>query len=495
MRPTAVIPPAVVALLDAFGKAYPAASLRLWEARPSGWACMYPEGGVSTDGPTPSAVRKTLAVDGNVALELELDLAGAPNESVSLLTEALQTVLVYDHETRTAAVELAERYEEINLLYSISEILGSVLSLESASKRILDEVVEVLGARRASLWVYDEADRHLHLTAEVGESGLSGPVPRDDPISVTAWVFRERQAVNLERGSLLKRGTGVEPRPRDTEPFLSVPINYTPPEGGTRTVGVITLIGHRTDVRFSAGDTRLLSAIASQIGAALETHRLVQESLRRERLMRELELAHHLQLKLLPETKSFDGAAQVAARCEPADSVGGDFYHLFRLPRDRFGVVIGDVAGHGFSAALIMALTMSAVAIYAQEARPPGEVMQRLHDALIDELESTEMYMTLFYGVVDSAGRELLYANAGHPHAFSIRSDGSVERLRATTPPLGTAPVQGCEQAASPWEMGSSLLCLFTDGLSDAYAGSGGIGEVSVRWRRGIRCTRCPAPR
>jgi phosphoserine phosphatase RsbU/P len=124
-------------------------------------------------------------------------------------------------------------------------------------------------------------------------------------------------------------------------------------------------------VRFSAGDSRLLSAIASQIGAALETQRLVQDSLRQERLMRELELAHDLQLKLLPDpARSRRRPKSRRAAC-PADSVGGDFYHLFRLPGDRFGIMIGDVSSHGFSAALIMALTMSAVAIYAQESGPP----------------------------------------------------------------------------------------------------------------------------
>jgi GAF domain-containing protein len=80
-----------------------------------------------------------------------------------------------------------------------------------------------------------------------------------------------------------------------------VPINYTPPDGTTRTVGVITLVGRRSNVRFSAGDSRLLSAIASQIGAALETQRLVRTACGRSASMRELELAHDLQLKLLPD--------------------------------------------------------------------------------------------------------------------------------------------------------------------------------------------------
>src|SRR5690606_6299382 len=190
------------------------------------------------------------------------------------------------------ARELSERYEEINLLYSISEVLGSTASMKAAASRILSEVAEVMAARRASLWVLEPADRALHLAAAVGEEGLTGPVPVDDPHSVTARVFRERRPLNLERGQQLPDGSRLDQRPRGQEAYLSVPINFTPRDGESRTVGVITLVGRRTSVRFNAGDEQLLTAIASQVGAALEAHRLMAESVRRERLERELELAH-----------------------------------------------------------------------------------------------------------------------------------------------------------------------------------------------------------
>ncbi len=160
----------------------------------------------------------------------------------------------------------------------------------------------------------------------------------------------------------------------------------------------------------------------------------------------------------------------------PADSVGGDFYHLFRLAGDRIGVMIGDVSSHGFSAALIMAMVVSAAAIYAQEAGPPAEVLKRVERALIDELESTEMHLSLFYAVLDPNAGTLRYANAGHPHAFRIDASGAACRLGATNPPLGTRPHDDYDEAGVPWRSGGDLLCLFTDGLSDAFAGRTGTG-------------------
>src|SRR5690606_21820432 len=99
------------------------------------------------------------------------------------------------------------------------------------------------------------------------------------------------------------------------------------------------------------------------------------------------------QLKLLPAVDGFEGA-DVAARVEPAASVGGDFYHLFKLQGGRIGVMIGDVSSHGFPAALIMALSMSAATIYASEVGTPAKVLRHIDDALRGELESTEMYLT-----------------------------------------------------------------------------------------------------
>lgn len=469
---TVSLPSAIVRMLDAFTRAHPGAKIRIWQNDGEARHCIHPLDSPCGSGLEDSVVR---AIGGPGGPVLELEVAGASDSAVEFLAESVSAVLRYDREARSAAQELGERYEEINLLYSISEILGTVVSLDATAQRILREVADVLGARRASLWVLDPADQMLHLAAAVGEEGLTGPIPIHDPDSVTARVFRERQPLNLEQGKGLRRTTHLDPRPQGQEAFLSVPINFTPRNSPSRTVGVITLVGRRTDIRFSAGDARLLAAIASQVGAALETHRLMAESVRRERLERELELAHDLQLKLLPDTSAFEGVS-VSARCVPADSVGGDFYHLFRLSDDRIGVMIGDVSSHGFSAALIMAMVMSAAAIYAQEARPPAEVLRWVHRALIDELETTEMHLSLFYGVLDPATCRLYYANAGHPHAFRISADGAMDRLGAMHPPLGTLPLDEYDEADVSWTPGSDLLFLFTDGLSDAYADADGSG-------------------
>jgi sigma-B regulation protein RsbU (phosphoserine phosphatase) len=135
--------------------------------------------------------------------------------------------------------------------------------------------------------------------------------------------------------------------------------------------------------------------------------------------------------------------------------------------------MLGDVSSHGFGAALVMALVLSASAIHAEEADSPGDVLRLLLDSVGSDLEDTEMSLSLFYAVSDRTHRVLRYANAGHPHAFVMRSDGTVERLAATAPPLGLGTETQFASASTTWDRGADSLVLCTDGVVDARNDAG----------------------
>ena len=438
---------------------------------------VYPEGGDWPDGAWDGALTRRLNTREGRSLELAFlpsDPSLAP--AAGFLCSQLVRVLDAEQEIGFLSGELAARYEEINLLYSISEILGSILKLKEAARVILTEVCDVLGARRGSLWVYDVDDGLLHQVAAQGIAGLDGPLDPDGDL-LTARVFRDGEAIISVGGESHHLASAPNLR---SESALSVPIQYAPQAGAARKVGVINLFGRRGTGTFSAGDRKLLTAIASQIGAALENHRLFRESRARDRMAHEMELAHHLQMRLLQPVDQL-GLDQVAARVQPAEQVGGDFYYFTKLSGGRLGVMIGDVSSHGFPAALIMALALSAASIFAGATESPAEVLRHVDDALRDELETTEMYLTLFCGVLDPAGGELVYSNAGHPHAFVFRRDRAGQRLEATDPPVGIAGPTSYAEATVTWAAGRDLLFLFTDGLSDSLATTGSrSGEEAV---------------
>ena len=384
----------------------------------------------------------------------------------------LQSAMEVEH----AANELAERYEEINLLYTISEILGRTVSLEEAAKTILGEISETVGARRASILVHDRTTDTLQVVAALGvDPRTLPPILVQDPSSVSARVFRTQHPMIAEADQMICEQEAAYRRGA----MLSVPIMWTAPRGA-EPLGVVNLSDRRSGQPFSAGDQKLIAAIATQIGTAIQNARLVRASLSQQRLAQEMQLAHDLQMKLLPDADIVSPAATVAARVVPAESVGGDFYNLFHLGDRKTGVMIGDVSGHGYQAALIMALTMSASAIHAQTTADPGETLHALYSTVKDELATTEMFISAFYAVIDPVRGEMRYANTGHPHAFVVATDGLVERLAAADVPLGMGDTQP-KTVRRPWRSESDILVLFTDGVSDARnRGGERLGEDRV---------------
>lgn len=210
----------------------------------------------------------------------------------------------------------------------------------------------------------------------------------------------------------------------------------------------------------------LLAWLNEVLAADASREQTDEKRLNRERVLAELEVARDLQLRLLPEIVGFSDLAEVAARCEPALSLGGDFYYLTRVGTDRLGVMLGDVSSHGPSAALIMALTLSAAAVVAGQHEEPAEVLIQMQRQLLAALESTEMYMTLFYGVLDRRNGRLRYANAGHGFAFRISEEG-LTRLEALDSPIGMTAPDRYREAELEWGIGTDTLLLFTDGLAE----------------------------
>ena len=391
------------------------------------------------------------------------------------LAEIVGSMLAAERDAAQVAAELSERYEEIDLIYTISEILGHTIRLDEAAERILREVSTVVGARRATLLVHDPEQQVLKIVAARGMTPAEiEPVEVDDPCSVAARVFREMRIVSYDPTDAKAANPGCpEGRGYRGKAFLSVPVLYAAPGQRGRPIGVINLTDRIGEDAFTAGDRKLVAAIANQIGAAIENARLVAQDLGQQRVRRELELAHDLQHKLLPSPLVLAARADVAARCRQAESVGGDFYNLLNLRADRIGVMIGDVTSHGFGAALIMALVMAASGIHAESAETPTEVLRRIEESLTDELASTEMFLTVFYAVVDPKAGRVTYANAGHPHAFLVSSrTARAVRLEATRPPLGLAPAPGQDRVLT-WAKREAIVCLFTDGVAEALGSDG----------------------
>ena len=421
-------------------------------------------------------------------------------QSDELLVQLFPVVHRLIRERDGATHELADRYEEINLLYAIGELLGGTASVESVAETLLQELAATVGATRAVfLLTHRSSDSVGKLVpiASIGLRDLDYPeIALDNDSHIAVCAFRLSNACTAE-GLAARRGDPVISA--NDEALLAVAI--TRPSSGAGITGqfqavarlgqplpvshssvppgVIVLGARKETDFFTAGDRKLALAVSTQVGVALQNAALVRSAMERQQLVRELRLAHDLQLKLLPDTRVVGPEARAAARVVPAESVGGDFYLLVRLDSDRTAVLIGDVSGHGYQAALVMALSLSAAAIHVQAAFDPAIALESVRRSLAEELTSTDMSLSLCYALIDARLGELRYANAGHPHAFRLGADGDCLRLSASVPPLGFSDTAIADDVI-PWRRGDRVV-LFTDGLVDARdAKDGTLGEQAV---------------
>lgn len=358
------------------------------------------------------------------------------------MTEQLQ------RERDAATRELAERYEEISLLYAIGELLGSGSTVEETGRVILRELLFTVGAARGALLLHDTAPTPRALSTVIASHGLT-----------------ETEARALAAG------------PPDAR-TLNVPIRRVAAEPGV-TLGAMVLVREAGSDPFSASDRKLVAAVAVQAGTALHNARLTRDMMAQRALQRELQVAQELQEKLLPSPAVVAPDADAAAAVRAAVNVGGDFYALLRLDDRRTGVVIGDVSGHGVHSALVMALALSATGIHLQSLRDPARALAALQESVWDELRSTDMSLALCIAVIDAETQEVRYANAGHPHAFVLAPHVEPVRLGAQSPALGLVR-STWRNGVVPWSAQSRLL-LFTDGIVDARNGAGArLGEQAV---------------
>ena len=185
-------------------------------------------------------------------------------------------------------------------------------------------------------------------------------------------------------------------------------------------------------------------------------------------LQRELDIAARVQLSLLPDTVPLSDTVDMSGIMRPAKEVGGDFYDYFRLDQHHVGVVVADVSGKGVPAALFMVMArtlMRATAVRYVDA--PGRVLARVNDFL-EQNNSEELFVTLFYGVLDDRSGSFVYANGGHNPPILI--DGGGANPLETTGGVALGMFDGIDYTDRRIVMESgSRLVLFSDGVTEAF--------------------------
>ncbi len=195
----------------------------------------------------------------------------------------------------------------------------------------------------------------------------------------------------------------------------------------------------------------------------------ITQVLAHQKVEQELALAWQIQASFLPDVLPDVPGWQLTATLEPARETSGDFYDLIPLANGRLGIVIADVAGKGMGAALYMAVSRTLIHIYAVEYDTQPELAFGAANGRILTDTHADLFVTVFYGILDPVAGTLTYCNAGHnpPYLLSARNGDAVQTLVRTGIPLGIFDDMTWEQRTVHLAPGD-MLVLYTDGVTEA---------------------------
>ncbi len=305
------------------------------------------------------------------------------------------------------------------LLYRLSQAFNSSLDLDEVLNRVMDEVITATHAERGFVTLREPDGELVFRIAR----GIDSTTIEDPQFQISHSVV-ETVAENGE--PVLTSNAQEDERfsSRQSVMFLGLrSIICAPLKVKDAVTGVIYVENRIQAGIFTQDDLELLGAIAGSAAIAIENARLYQVAVEKGRMERELQMAYRVQSSLIPAgTPQFPGWT-FAAHWQPAREVAGDYYDFIPGRDGRMGIVIADVTDKGMPAALFMALTRSILRACLDQALPPAESLDKAN-RLICADSTSDMPVTLFYGLLDPLQGEIIYVNAGHNPPIHYRAGG-----------------------------------------------------------------------
>ena len=315
-------------------------------------------------------------------------------------------------------------------------------------------------------WAFDlfsPQQGEIYLRASDGELRRADSRPADAtagiplPERIVAQVLQERLAVTAKVDKAQAGDSG-----RSSPTFLIA----APMLDGDSTFGMLVLSRDHPRQRFNEEQLDLFVELTAEAGLELRKIMLAEEAEQTRLLEQELALARRIQLGILRELPSFEGYSFLS-RNVPSRGVSGDFYTLtVRAGGDECVLIVGDVSGKGFAAALVTASVEALSAVMIEAGYPPHEICTKLSHQLFERTLPSG-FVTAIVAALDRQSGRLVYTNAGQNAALLARPDGSLEELRSVGLPLALMRGGAYESREVMLEAGATLL-LYTDGITEA---------------------------
>ncbi len=414
-----------------------------------------------------------------VVCEKESDPEGRAAEAAA---EVVSRVFTADQDIASLAMEVADRYEELNFLYEMSARVGALLDEDEICDFLVREAAWLMNCERASIMAVDPKGGELRIRAAVGlPESISSDVTVKPGEGISGKVFESGHGIIVNEGDPMPAESLGVRELRRADCFLSVPLKITPEKHGTEEIlGVFNLTRKRETNMFTASDLKLVSAVASTAATQIHNCRLINAERERRELEHELELAARIQLSLLPTEPLRVAGFEAGGHCKLARHVGGDLFDYWRAG-EHLCLVVADVSGHDMGAALMATAFRSVVRSESTHSHSAAGLLAQVNRALMEDLVHSELFISAFYARVDLATRRAAFCRAGHPKPLLIGPHGE-SWLDTEGLLLGVSDAEDVFEERSVQLEPGSLLVLYTDGLSEAQDPNGdNFGAEGVR--------------
>ncbi|UCD58774.1 MAG: SpoIIE family protein phosphatase, partial [Candidatus Hydrogenedentota bacterium] len=348
-------------------------------------------------------------------------------------------------------------------LYRICSALSVTLEADKVLDLLLETTLREVGAGQAVILLSERCSNILRVEAAKDLPGaVVGATYEVDDTSIMGFVLAGNEPIVLQ-GGFAQLPFIADTFSRDISSSVCAPIRI-----GGKTIGVLNINRLGSAAPFCQSDLRTIEIIALQTAVAIQNTRAHRYALESQRMQHELDLARSVQQSLFPKMSGYERYVEIVSKNIPAHMVGGDFFDFVDLGPDRFGLVIGDVAGKGVPGALLMVRTISNFRLRARPEKEPGRVIEELNNDLIEGC-ARGMYVTLIYAIFDFGRSVLRFASAGHPPLFLYHPSSDILRCpdEWTGIPMGILKDFRYETVELSLEPGD-LAFLYTDGIMEA---------------------------
>ena len=367
---------------------------------------------------------------------------------------------------------IEKKTEALRALIEVSAIISSTLDINELMTLVMEKAKSLMKAEGCSILLYNKETNKLEFDLALCREEsvadiLRSKVSLDMGQGIAGWVA-EHQTPLLTKDA--KTDSRFYPGADQLTCFTTRSLIAVPLISRSGLIGVAEILNSKEKDFFSDDDLEIFLTLSRQVAIVIENARFHKESVEKEKLRQELEIASVVQKSFLPGLPIFKkDHLTLSAINLSATQVGGDLYDFIELDPNRVGVFIGDVSGKGIYAALYMAKVISDLRNIALRMGSPEIVLNRLNAVLSQAPRG--MFLTGIFGIVDLSKGNLSFSVAGHP-PFLWLTHGEVRVMDvASGPPLGILPIE-YSSAEISLNKGDRLVFL-TDGVFEAKNNEG----------------------